>query len=88
MMTQIKPPRAAFVNFPLGRQCGRPNDSVMQKGILRDALSLLVTATSPGEILDLPYEWDEPFDWPGFRRSMEEMLEAEAKPVQAWRPGK
>ncbi len=88
MMARIKPPRAAFVNFPLGRQCGRPNDGAMQKGILRDALSLLVTATRSGEIFDLSYEWDEPFDWSNYRKSMEEMLEAEARPVQEWKPGK
>ena len=88
MMAQIKPPRAAFVNFPLGRQCGRPDDGLMQKGILRDALTILVTATSPGEIVDLPYEWHEPFDWPDFRESLKEMLEAEARPVQEWKPGK
>jgi hypothetical protein len=88
MMARIKPPRAAFVNFPLGRQCGKPNDGVMQKNILRDALTILLTATSPGEIVNLPYEWDEPFDWPGFRESLKEMLEAEGRPVQEWKPGK
>ncbi len=86
MMTQIKPPRGAFVNFPLGRQCGKPNDRVMQKSILRDALNLLVTATSPGEIVDLPYEWNEPFDWLDFRESLKEMLEEEGGPVQEWKP--
>ena len=88
MMAQIKPPRSAFVNFPLGHQCGRPNDGVMQKSILRDALTIFVTATSPGEIVDLSYEWDEPFDWPAFRESLKEMLEAEGRPVQEWKPGK
>ena len=87
-MAQIKPPRAAFVNFPLGRQCGKPNDGAMQKNILRDALAILVMVTSPGEIVDLSYEWDEPFDWPAFRESLKEMMEAEGKPVQEWKPGK
>jgi hypothetical protein len=87
-MAQTKPPRAAFVNFPLGRQCGKPNDSVIQKSILLDTLTILVTATSPGEIVDLSYEWDEPFDWPGFRENLQEMLEAEGRSAQEWKPVK
>ncbi|OGP49975.1 MAG: hypothetical protein A2Y79_14780 [Deltaproteobacteria bacterium RBG_13_43_22] len=88
MMARLKPPRAAFVNFPLGRQCGKPNDIGMQRGILRDTLTLLVTAASPGQIVDLSYEWGEPFDWPGFRESLKEMLEVEGGPVQEWKPVK
>jgi len=86
-MAQIKPPRSAFVNFPLGHQCGKPNDRVMQRRILRDALNLLVTAINPGEIVDLPYDWGEPFDWLSFRESLKEMLETEGGPVQEWKPG-
>ena len=88
MMAQVKPPRAAFVNFPLGRQCGRPNDIAMQKGILRDSLNILVTATSPGGIVDLPYEWGEPFDWLDYRENLKDMLETEGEPVQEWKPEK
>jgi D-proline reductase (dithiol) PrdB len=87
MMAQVKPPRAAFINFPLGRQCGRPEDGAMQKRILQEALTILVTATSPGEIVELPFEWNEPFDWPGFMEDLKEMLEAEGRPIQAWKPG-
>jgi hypothetical protein len=61
---------------------------MLQKGILQDALNLLVTATSPGEIVDLSYEWDEPFDWLGFRESLKEMLEAEGSMAQEWKPAK
>lgn len=86
MMAQIKPPRGAFVNFPLGRQCGKAGDIAMQKSILQDALTLLQTATNPGEIVDLPYEWDEPFDWTVYRESLKEMLEAEGTIAQEWKP--
>jgi hypothetical protein len=86
MMAQVKPPRAAFINFPLGRPCGRANDGVMQKGILREALTILETSISPGEIVDLPYEWDEPFDWPYFMQSLKQMLEMEEKTIQPWQP--
>lgn len=87
MMAQIKPPRGAFVNFPLGRQCGKPNDDAMQKGILQDALILLQRATNPGEIVDLPYEWGESFDWTIYRESLKEMLEEEGTLAQEWKPG-
>ena len=87
MMAQIKPPRAAFVNFPLGRPCGRPKDRGLQKNILCEALNLLVTAKHPGELVDLPYEWPEPFDWKSYRESLTEMLEAEGGAIQEWKPG-
>jgi hypothetical protein len=86
MMEQVKPPRSAFINFPLGRQCGRPNDNEMQIQILKDALSLLVTVTSPGEVVDLPYEWEDPFDWDGYMKDIQEMLEEEGNTTQEWKP--
>lgn len=55
----VKPPRAAFVNFPLGHQCGRPNDPAGQRAILREAFRLLETATEGGTLLHLPLHWRE-----------------------------
>jgi len=86
MMEQVKPPRSAFINFPLGRQCGRPHDRDLQMSILRDALNILSSASKPGEIVNLPYEWGEPFDWPGFMQDLMQMLEEEGRPVQEWKP--
>lgn len=63
MMAQVKAPRNVFINFPLGRLCGKANDPDLQTQILQDTLSYLAEAKTPGEIADLPYEWDEPFDW-------------------------
>lgn len=87
MMVQVKPPRSAFVNFPLGRQCGKPNEPDLQFRILQSALGVLATASTPGEIVDLPYEWGEPFDWKGFMKDMEEMLNEEGSAIQEWKPG-
>jgi hypothetical protein len=86
MMARVKPPRAAFINFPLGRQCGKPNDVELQKEILRATLNVLKTATVPGEIVDLPYEWDEPFNWSWYTREVMEMLEEEGTLAQEWKP--
>ncbi len=55
----VKPPRAVFVNFPLGHQAGKPFDREGQARIILDALHLLETATTPGTLVQLPYKWDE-----------------------------
>ena len=54
----VKPPRAVFVNFPLGHQTGRPNDAAIQRAIVRDAMRAFETIATPGEIVRLPYVWD------------------------------
>ena len=54
----VNPPRAVFVNFPLGHQTGKPNDPALQRAIVRDALRAFETISRPGEIVELPYVWD------------------------------
>jgi hypothetical protein len=54
----VKPPRAVFVNFPLGHQIGRPNDPGTQRQIVRDAMRAFETIATPGDIVQLPYVWD------------------------------
>jgi len=87
-MSQVRPSRSAFLNFPLGRQCGKPNDAALQSRILKDALTVLATATAPGEIVDLPYEWDERFDFSGFLQDLERMLQEEGSAPQEWQSNK
>ncbi len=62
------PPRAAFVNYPLGHTAGRPNQLDEQTDIVRSALGLLHTAAGPGEIVPLPHTWPEP--WRAKARSL------------------
>ena len=54
----VKPPRAVFVNFPLGHQTGRPDDPASQRAIVRDAMRAFETIDTPGTIVELPYVWD------------------------------
>jgi hypothetical protein len=54
----VKPPRAVFVNFPLGHQTGRPNDPAIQRAIVRDAMRAFESINAPGDIVQLPYVWD------------------------------
>lgn len=59
---RTRPPRAAFLNFPLGNQVGPPGEPELQREILRSTLEVLVSAKRPGEIVQLPYEWPDK-DW-------------------------
>jgi len=43
----IRPPRALWVPFPLGRPLGAPNDPAFQRRVLMSALTLLEAATGP-----------------------------------------
>ncbi|MDP2659230.1 MAG: hypothetical protein Q8R28_00675 [Dehalococcoidia bacterium] len=61
--TLVKPPRAVFLNFPLGHQTGKKFEPELQKSILRDALSALSTIWEPGGILELPYRWSNDDSW-------------------------
>ena len=56
--------------------------------ILRDTLHLLTTASVPGEVVDLPYEWGEPFDWESYMSELDAMLKEEGAVVQEWTPRK
>jgi D-proline reductase (dithiol) PrdB len=59
---QVMPPRSVFVNFPMGNPFGRPGDVEQQTRILEDALRLAASECAPGTLVDLPYEWGEPFE--------------------------
>ena len=55
------PPRASFLNYPLGHTAGRPHELQEQTEIAAAALSLIESATEPGQITALPYVW--PTEW-------------------------
>jgi hypothetical protein len=59
---RVKPPRAAFLNFPLGYPVGRPHEIDEQLSVLRAALKLVGTVREPGTIVELPFRWPDP-DW-------------------------
>ncbi len=86
MMALLRAPRSVFLDFPLGRECGRPNATKEQLSILKEALQVLVTAKVPGEIFDLPYAWDKPFGWFEYMRGMAEMMKEEGITAQEWIP--
>ncbi|MBT4161260.1 MAG: hypothetical protein HOC70_14170 [Gammaproteobacteria bacterium] len=58
ILTAGRPPRAQFVNYPLGFEAGRFRDKSDQLEILSEALRGFDEMTEPGIDL-LPFEWPE-----------------------------
>ena len=59
----VDPPRAAFLDFPLGHTSGRPNQPELNRSILVGALNAFESIDRPGTIADLPFTWAETDDW-------------------------
>lgn len=60
---QVKPPRAVFVNHPMGNTFGHAGDRAVQSRILRAALDVVANATEAGTLIDLPQVWDAPIEY-------------------------
>ena len=58
-----QPPRATFVDFPLGHTSGKPFDREGRLALVRSALSGLETMSEPGTIHILPDRWDTDDAW-------------------------
>ncbi len=52
-------PRIAAIEYPYGRPVGEVGDVEGQRKILLETLAALETATSPGQIVNLPFDWHE-----------------------------
>jgi len=59
----VNPPRAVFVDFPLGRTAGKPGDRNLQRRIMEDALGAVADIVAPGTIITLPYRWSDDEAW-------------------------
>ena len=56
-------PRGAFLDYPLGRTSGRPNEPELNRSIMLDTLRAFETISEPGTIVNLPYRWADTDDW-------------------------
>ncbi len=56
----VRPPRAAYLDYPLGYSLGRPGDAAEQRAIVREVLELAEADLEPGSIVDLDRRWPEP----------------------------
>ena len=61
ILTAGKPPRAKFVNYPLGFESGRFRDRQNQFDVVAEALRGFDEMTSPG-VEPLSYEWHQGWD--------------------------
>ena len=59
----VNPPRAVYLDYPLGQTAGRQGDLAEQKYVMAQALRALEEMTEPGTITDLALEWSEDASW-------------------------
>jgi hypothetical protein len=59
----VNPPRAAFLDFPVGHTTGKPGEPALQSRILVEALEAFVSLTTPGSVKMLPFRWSEDDGW-------------------------
>ena len=59
----VNPPRAAFVDLPLGYTAGRPHEPEFQLEVLRRALAAAETIEEPGTIVDTGVVWSDDDSW-------------------------
>ena len=58
-----RPPRAVFLDYPLGHTAGRPFDPVDQLSVVRAALAALETIDQPGGLVRLEHRWSDDSHW-------------------------
>jgi hypothetical protein len=59
----VNPPRAAFLDFPLGHTTGKPHEPELQRAIMLEALDAFRTMTEPGSVKTLPFRWSDADEW-------------------------
>jgi len=57
---RIGAPRTLGVEFPFGHTLGGPHNAAQQMRVIREALTVLETATRPGEIVYSEEKWPVP----------------------------
>ena len=62
ILTAGRPPRAVFVDYPLGHTAGIPFDADDQLSVIRGAVASFDGATTPGSFVTLPNQWRDD-DW-------------------------
>jgi len=57
IMSKVAPPRAVFVDHPVGRTFGPPHDRARNEAVLARALEELPKFSRSGEIRDPRFQW-------------------------------
>ncbi len=78
----VNPPRAAFLDYPLGHTTGKALNARLQREIVTASLAAFQELDTPGAIKMLPFRWSDDDDWK--REVMEggdERTERSAQPM-------
>lgn len=59
----VNPPRAVYLDYPLGQTAGRQDDFSEQTYVMQQALKALQEMTAPGSIKDIDLIWSEDSAW-------------------------
>ena len=59
----VNPPRAAFLDYPLGHTAGKAKDPALQREIVAAALATVDELEQPGAVKMLPHRWSRDDDW-------------------------
>ncbi len=59
----VNPPRAAFLDYPLGHTAGQPHQPGLQLEIMREALLAFESLTVAGSVKMLPFAWSTDESW-------------------------
>ena len=59
----VHPPRATYLDWPLGHTSGKPGAPVLNLEVMRATLAAFETIHEPGTIVDLPFPWAADDDW-------------------------
>ena len=78
-----KPPRATFVDYPLGHTSGKPFDDNDQLDVVRAALRGFETMTRPGQITQLSKVWSPDESW---RKALGRSSGADGREPRSERP--
>lgn len=57
------PPRAVFLDYPLGHTSGRVGETQLNRDIVAAALAAFADLDEPGSMVHLPYHWADDDDW-------------------------
>lgn len=58
IMAKVPPPRAVFVDHPVGRTFGRPGDRRQHEAVLAKAIGGIPNFAHPGQIRDILCQWE------------------------------
>ena len=59
----VNPPRAAYLDYPLGHTAGRPHQPQLNKVIIRGALRAFEQLSRPGTMVHLAHRWSDDDRW-------------------------